>query len=297
MLESHQTHTNPHEYIQCRICGYRAKEIAKHVATHGIDPKDYGVTKCHQSIKRMLGDNNPAWNHGGRLSPFSDRFKRYEEGAGYTKEDVLSKKRKTVEENPQNRSNRLEYWIARGMTEQEAKEALSARQSTFSLEKCISKYGKERGFELWKNRQTKWLNTMSSKTEEERALINQRKSSRINYRSLWGSDLNSDGIFYIVERQGNLKIGITTKSISKRWLRESVDVLFQHTATINECFKIEQLLKTDVTLKPFKETSGGYEGWTETFVGLPLEMLLDKTKYYISNFEEQFRLRYPAHAS
>ena len=43
------------------------------------------------------------------------------------------------------------------MTEDEAKEALSERQTTFTIAKCIEKYGQEKGLEVWNTRQKKWL--------------------------------------------------------------------------------------------------------------------------------------------
>lgn len=51
----------------------------------------------------------------------------------------------------------LEYWLSKGYTNKQAKEILSQRQTTFSKEICIKKYGKEKGLKIWKERQSKWL--------------------------------------------------------------------------------------------------------------------------------------------
>lgn len=53
-------------------------------------------------------------------------------------------------------STQLQYYINKGMTEEEAHKALSKRQSTFSLERCIQKYGEEKGRRIFEERQIKW---------------------------------------------------------------------------------------------------------------------------------------------
>ena len=55
----------------------------------------------------------------------------------------------------------IEYWLNLGYSEEDAKQKLSERQSTFSLEKCISKYGEIEGSKIWKDRQVKWQNSLS----------------------------------------------------------------------------------------------------------------------------------------
>ena len=53
-------------------------------------------------------------------------------------------------------SYRIEYWLNKGYSEEEAKKKLSDRQTTFSLEKCIKKYGEIEGHKRWQDRQEKW---------------------------------------------------------------------------------------------------------------------------------------------
>lgn len=52
---------------------------------------------------------------------------------------------------------RLDYYIKRGFTEEEGLKLLKERQTTFSLEKCIAKYGEIEGKKRWQERQEKWL--------------------------------------------------------------------------------------------------------------------------------------------
>ena len=51
----------------------------------------------------------------------------------------------------------IEYYLNKGMSEEEAKIALHNRQSTFTLDKCIKKYGNEQGQQVFLERQQKWL--------------------------------------------------------------------------------------------------------------------------------------------
>ena len=67
----------------------------------------------------------------------------------------------------------LEYYLNQGMNKDEAKLALRKRQTTFSLEKCIEKYGKEDGIKRFKERQEKWLNALNT-PENIEILINAR---------------------------------------------------------------------------------------------------------------------------
>jgi hypothetical protein len=72
---------------------------------------------------------------------------------------------------------RKEYWMNKGYSEDESIIHVAKIQSTFSLEKCIKKYGLTEGPNIWKNRQIKWQNTINSKSQKEIDEINRRKKS------------------------------------------------------------------------------------------------------------------------
>jgi hypothetical protein len=55
----------------------------------------------------------------------------------------------------------IDYWINKGYSKEECCQKLKERQSTFSLTKCIEKYGYINGKIRWEERQNKWLNSMS----------------------------------------------------------------------------------------------------------------------------------------
>lgn len=54
----------------------------------------------------------------------------------------------------------ISYWLNKGFTETEAKKKISELQSTFTLSKCIEKYGEIDGYKRWKERQEKWQKSL-----------------------------------------------------------------------------------------------------------------------------------------
>ena len=81
-----------------------------------------------------------------------------------------------------------EYWLKRGLSDVEAELALKNRQRTFTLEKCIEKFGREAGEERYNTRQKKWIDKLyNNKTDEEKYLFNKKrgvKTSRASKQSL-----------------------------------------------------------------------------------------------------------------
>ena len=86
---------------------------------------------------------------------------------------------------------KIEYYTSRGLTEEDAKKEISKIQNRFSLEKCVEKYGKEDGEKVFNDRQNKWMNTLNSKTNEEKIEINRKKLfnnsgySKISQKLFW----------------------------------------------------------------------------------------------------------------
>jgi len=78
----------------------------------------------------------------------------------------------------------IEYWLAKTNSLEEAEEKLKERQKTFSLQKCIDKYGEKTGLIKWEERQKKWLNTLNSKSTEEKLTILIKKMARPNFWSI-----------------------------------------------------------------------------------------------------------------
>lgn len=101
----------------------------------------------------------------------------------------------------------IEYWMFKGFSEIEAKEKVSEHQATFTLEKCIEKYGKDVGKKRWLDRQEKWHKSYKKSN-----------FSKISQLLFWdiSSHLNSlEGIFF-AELDQNKKIDKSGKNNEMR---------------------------------------------------------------------------------
>ncbi len=60
-------------------------------------------------------------------------------------------------------TTQIKYWLKKGFSEEESIEKVKDRQSTFTLETCIKKYGEIKGLEIYNNRQKKWSDKIEKK--------------------------------------------------------------------------------------------------------------------------------------
>ena len=116
------------------------------------------------------GENNP--RHHSKVteleikqgSPKCIEFyeKRYPELTHEERLQMLNEHFKLVSDTltPEKHSTKIEYWLAKGYNEEEAKKKLLQRQRTFDLEYCIRKYGEEKGRERFEKRQEKWKKSL-----------------------------------------------------------------------------------------------------------------------------------------
>lgn len=112
--------------------------------------------------------NNEYWiKRGYSLEESIEKVKEFQSEQGI-------KGNKVLKENPHLNSTRIEYYLHKGMSEEEAKQALSDRQKTFSLEICIEKYGEIEGTKIFNDRQTRWQNSLSKLDQDE---LNAKKDS------------------------------------------------------------------------------------------------------------------------
>lgn len=145
---------------------------------NSIDKINYKHFKAHGFIKKFINVKSH-WNID------------YWIARGYSKQEAEDninslqvsnsiKMLKDKEQNPEKYkgvyNTQIEYWIDKcdGDVER-AERLLNERQTTFSLDICISKYGEVEGRNIWKERQEKWISTLSDKPQEEIDRINSLK--------------------------------------------------------------------------------------------------------------------------
>ena len=116
------------------------------------------------------GDKNPnakcntTEEYRKSISPFSKSFKKYEGMTDEEKEKQIREYRQCDRDD--RNTNQIKYWINKGYSEEDSKQKVSERQRTFTLEKCIAKYGEEEGTRIYAERQTKWSATMEDKYKQ-----------------------------------------------------------------------------------------------------------------------------------
>ena len=203
---SRKTFPDGTDFVECKECGIRAKQLLQHIEkVHKMSIDDYcekhNCTRYDLSCKSLhdqmstnilkackegkcgwqKGGKNPSHDKEtklGRKSKWSKNYKGYDGLSIEEKEEAISKFANEVAKIRDingNTTTKLEYYLNRGMSTEEAKQALKARQTTFSKEQCIKKYGEKQGLEIFNKRQEKWQNTLNSKPIEEIQRINKAK--------------------------------------------------------------------------------------------------------------------------
>lgn len=139
-------------------------------------------------------------------------------------DDIHKKTFKKFKDDPEKYASKnptkIEYYLKRGFSEKDASEKLSERQTTFSKEICIEKYGKELGLKIWQDRQDQWMKTLDDKTDDEKWEIKLKKLngagySKVSQKMFWGiyaklenkehihfKELNSE--FFVQDKKNNL---------------------------------------------------------------------------------------------
>lgn len=114
---------DPKTYVECKICGFRSPDLAGHPSrVHGISQDEYktryGSIKSEATREAMKGEKNPAFNHGGRLSPFSRKFLKYTDDTKFDEaiEQLHKKSNQTKTENNVD-NTKIGYYLSRGMTQ------------------------------------------------------------------------------------------------------------------------------------------------------------------------------------
>jgi hypothetical protein len=142
--------------------------------------KEYWIKKGHSEEESLELSSNETKKNREKLKEILNEDPKYMSGKSW-----VSK----------------EYWIKKGHSEEEAIKIVSEKQSTFSLEKCLEKYGEIEGKKIWASRQNKWLKTLDSKTEEEKLEILRKKIMNNKKYSAISQDL----FFNILSRINDIK--------------------------------------------------------------------------------------------
>lgn len=174
------------------------KEISKQQKKSSNCVKTY-----HGKSKKMLKEKGYSDEEIKRicLTPSNVEFwvnKGYSEGDAKT---MVSKNQSNAAQHVDYEKRlipqKTQYWVNKGYSEDEAKIKVSEVQSTFSLKKCIQKYGEEEGKTRFTERQDKWLSNYT-----------RNNFSKISQELFWAiietGELVNDEIYFATYKYGEL---------------------------------------------------------------------------------------------
>lgn len=178
------------DLITCKICGKRSTRIyGAHLKSHGLTSDDYkkmfpgeplytesdnketsknsGKHMKQEKYKKMFsdkikGENNPnsksktTEEQRQNRSPFSKKFFKYDNDS----QAIDFAKKVQSERMPESYNTKIDFWINKGYSYEDAELQLIKRQKTFTLDKCVEKYGEEKGKLIYKERQIKWQKSL-----------------------------------------------------------------------------------------------------------------------------------------
>ena len=102
------------DYVKCHYCEMTSRDLTSHISRiHKIKASEYSKTHplraqtyLEEQSERVLGLKNPAYQHGGRLSPFSKKFLK----SNHNPKETRKKATKSLIANPM-RQQKIEYWL------------------------------------------------------------------------------------------------------------------------------------------------------------------------------------------
>jgi hypothetical protein len=150
-----------HAFLVCPICKMKFRELSPHMKfTHKLNFKESypGLpNKCSNTIKRVLGENNPGYQHGGKYSPYSKKFVGGYDKAWHQEQNDNARERiKTMDTNPLT----LQYWLKEHNGNEELANASYSKAQTRDLDHFIKKWGDKEGQKRYLAKTEKWLTSM-----------------------------------------------------------------------------------------------------------------------------------------
>jgi hypothetical protein len=151
------------------VKGYTIDEARKYLSDkHNRSSKNANETK-----KKLLQENPDRKYLGGYGKKKWELMGYSSEEAQRKYEEVKSNREPKLKESLSKvnwdgkRKGQIQYWIKKGFSQDEAKIKVKESQTTFTLDKCIKKYGKEKGTLVYNDRQEHWKKSLQENFERE----------------------------------------------------------------------------------------------------------------------------------
>jgi transcriptional regulator CtsR len=184
-LDSDRLKKDQENFVKCEICGSAIKLLKNHLRNSHKDwsfdrykeefPNSSTIAKSTSKLnsennkgdKNIFSKVNSTEKERKERSIFSLEYwkVRYPEK---TEEELVEMRNIELKDKLKDRllPSQVEYWIRKGFTEEDSTEKVKERQRTFSLKRCIEKYGEDEGLKVFKERQRKWSKSLFDNFEE-----------------------------------------------------------------------------------------------------------------------------------
>lgn len=282
------------ELITCKICGFQSQRIyGRHLKSHGLTSDDYKKlypgeplytekdnkktsinsgqhmkTEKYKKIfsEKFKGEKNPNHTSNTTLekrkscSPFSKDFVKYSNLTETEKEEKLSNFVKDICDK-KTYTTRLDYWTNKGFTEEESEQKLKERQTTFSLELCIEKYGEEKGKEIYTARQEKWQKSLTENGNLKYGYSNVSQVLFYELLNYYKTIKNKENVFFATKNQ--------EYRLQKReggvWIYDFVDLENKKIIEYNgdEYHANPKMFEADEYPHPFRKNITAQEIWNK----------------------------------
>ncbi|WP_296865314.1 hypothetical protein [uncultured Methanobrevibacter sp.] len=169
--------------------------------------KGYTQEEAEFLVKSKRSTNKEYWISRG----FSEEesIEKVKEHQSKSAKAYRTKYRENPEKYEAINTNQKKYWINKGFSEEGAIKKVSERQRTFTLEKCIEKYGEEQGIQKWKDRQNKWKKSLANNFE--------KNGDGRSPQSLWAKDIISELCIFLNIDVPKKEKYITSKETHKHY--------------------------------------------------------------------------------
>lgn len=154
----------------------------------------------------------------------------------------------------------VQYWINKGHSLDESKQKVSKHQSTFTLEKCVEKYGDEEGRKRFTERQNKWNKSLSSNGNMK---IGYSKISQdLFYVLLHEYEINDRDKIYFATHNKEFKL---EKENGGLWIYDFTDTINKKIIEFNgDMFHANPIkYNSDDNPNPFKKNINAKEIWNK----------------------------------
>lgn len=153
-----------YDYQVCGICRTKTGDLGTHITMHNISAAEYRKKfnikklKPKKYCEMRKGENNPAYQHNGRLSAWSKNFVH-----GYDQERHKANKQRQSKFMKDYKDSvfKLSYWINYTNGDEELAKKLYTKSQTRSLDWFINRYGEIEGKARYRAKTEKWLKSRS----------------------------------------------------------------------------------------------------------------------------------------